>query len=211
MQTRRLRESSCRSGPHTSRISCVAARSSPAGAPGTPAPGTRAASGAARRPARGSRAAPGRRCTRRTAAAGLRLVPRTLRRSAARTPRQQLRRAEGLGDVVVGAGIERRHLLLLHACAPTAPRSAPATRRARGGSPQVRRRPGSPRSTSSRSGLWLRASISAARRGLRLDDSDSPRASSSTRSTLRMRGLVLDRPAPGASPGSRRRAPPWAA
>ena len=36
-------------------------------------------------------------------------------------PRQQLRRAEGLGDVVVGAGIERRDLLLPPSCAPTAP------------------------------------------------------------------------------------------
>ncbi len=115
MHTRRLRVSPRCPGPHTSRISCVCMTIMSAvpghalqhpelqGASGAPArrgPWPRAGAD----PRHGTGKVKPRRLV-----IGAHIAPQ--RRAH---PRQQFRRAEGLGDVVIGTGIEGRDLLFFH-------------------------------------------------------------------------------------------------
>ncbi len=74
---------------------------------------------------------------------------------------QQLVHAERLGHVVVGPGVERRHLVVLGVAHRQHDDRDTCSTRGGPGSPRRRRCPGSPRSRITTSGWWLAASVSA--------------------------------------------------
>ena len=88
---------------------------------------------------RGRRAQPGRARARRRSSTGSSAAG-AARRSAASQARDELARAERLGHVVVGAGLERADLLAPRRRSPTARGSASASTRAAGARPRCRRR-----------------------------------------------------------------------
>ena len=135
--------------------------------------------------------------------------PRDRRRDPPRAqhgpqPGAQLGDAERLGQVVVGAGLERRDLRRSSRSRAEGPRSAWSPRGAPGGSRPIPSTSGRPRSRSTRSGRWAFQRSSAAGRITGLARPDNPCSGQVAADLAPRRGIVLDEQDEGAGGRTRR-------